>query len=85
MLFLICFFRYIVFLIIADYICVMNNQQDFKKKIMIIVGDYTSGSVLIDLGEEQLTMDIDKNRCKPGAAMAAILVGRSLFLLPLVG
>ena len=63
----------------------MNNQQDFKKKIMIIVGDYTSGSVLIDLGEEQLTMDIDKNRCKPGAAMAAILVGRSLFLLPLVG
>ena len=35
LLFLICFFRYFAFLIGADYQCITNNQQDFKKKLMV--------------------------------------------------
>ena len=38
LLFLICFFCYFTILIIVDYQRVMSNQQDFKKKIMMIVG-----------------------------------------------
>ena len=49
MLFLICFFRHFIIPISVDYQYVTNNQQDFKKKIMIIVGTYTLGGVLIDL------------------------------------
>lgn len=38
LLFLICFFRYIVSPIRIEYQFVTNNQQDFKKKIMMVVG-----------------------------------------------
>lgn len=38
LLFLICFFRHFVILISIDYQYVTNNQQDFKKSIMMIVG-----------------------------------------------
>ncbi|WP_417126066.1 DUF4134 family protein [Prevotella pectinovora] len=38
MLFLICFFRHFIIPISVDYQYVTNNQQDFKKKIMMIVG-----------------------------------------------
>lgn len=38
MLFLICFFRHFIIPISVDYQYVTNNQQDFKKKIMLIVG-----------------------------------------------
>ena len=38
LLFLICFFRHFVILISIDYQYVTNNQQDFKKKIMMVVG-----------------------------------------------
>ena len=38
MLFLICFFRHFIILISVDYQYVTNNQQDFKKKIMMVVG-----------------------------------------------
>lgn len=38
LLFLICFFCYFTILISVDYQCVMCNQQDFKKKIMMVVG-----------------------------------------------
>lgn len=38
LLFLICFFRHFVISISADYQYVTSNQQDFKKKIMMIVG-----------------------------------------------
>ena len=38
MLFLICFFRHFIIPISIDYQYVMNNQQDFKKKIMMTVG-----------------------------------------------
>ena len=38
LLFLICFFRHFIILINADYQYVTGNQQDFKKKIMMIVG-----------------------------------------------
>ena len=38
LLFLICFFRHFAILISVDYQRVMSNQQDFKKKIMMIVG-----------------------------------------------
>ena len=38
LLFLICFFRHFAILISIDYQYVMCNQQDFKKKIMMIVG-----------------------------------------------
>lgn len=38
LLFLICFFCYFTILISVDYQRVMSNQQDFKKKIMMIVG-----------------------------------------------
>ena len=50
MLFLICFFRHFIIPISIDYQYVTSNQQDFKKKIKIIVGTYTLGGVLIDLG-----------------------------------
>ena len=35
MLFLICFFRHFIIPISVDYQYVTNNQQDFKKKVMI--------------------------------------------------
>ena len=38
LLFLICFFRHFVIPISIDYQYITNNQQDFKKKIMMIVG-----------------------------------------------
>ncbi|WP_218456526.1 DUF4134 family protein [Segatella hominis] len=38
MLFLICFFRHFIIPISVDYQYVTNNQQDFKKSIMLIVG-----------------------------------------------
>lgn len=38
MLFLICFFRHFIIPISVDYQYVTNNQQDFKKKIMMVVG-----------------------------------------------
>lgn len=38
LLFLICFFRHFVTKISVDYQRVMSNQQDFKKKIMMVVG-----------------------------------------------
>ena len=38
LLFLICFFRHFVIPISVDYQYVTSNQQDFKKKIMMIVG-----------------------------------------------
>lgn len=38
LLFLICFFRYFVIPISVDYQYVTSNQQDFKKKIMMVVG-----------------------------------------------
>ena len=38
LLFLICFFCYFTILISVDYQRVMSNQQDFKKKIMMVVG-----------------------------------------------
>lgn len=38
LLFLICFFRHFVISISVDYQYVTSNQQDFKKKIMMVVG-----------------------------------------------
>jgi hypothetical protein len=38
MLFLICFFRHFIIPISIDYQYVMNNQQDFKKTIMLTIG-----------------------------------------------
>lgn len=38
MLFLICFFRHFITPIGVDYQYVTSNQQDFKKKIMMVVG-----------------------------------------------
>ena len=38
MLFLICFFCHFITPIGVDYQYVTNNQQDFKKSIMMIVG-----------------------------------------------
>lgn len=38
LLFLICFFRHFIIPISVDYQYVTSNQQDFKKKIMMIVG-----------------------------------------------
>ena len=38
LLFLICFFRHFIIPISVDYQYVTNNQQDFKKKIMMVVG-----------------------------------------------
>jgi hypothetical protein len=38
MLFLICFFRHFIIPISVDYQYVTNNQQDLKKKIMMVVG-----------------------------------------------
>ncbi len=38
LLFLFCFFRHFTILISIDYQHVTSNQQDFKKKIMMIVG-----------------------------------------------
>lgn len=38
LLFLICFFRHFVIPISVDYQSVTSNQQDFKKKIMMVVG-----------------------------------------------
>lgn len=38
MLFLICFFCHFITPIGIDYQYVTNNQQDFKKKIMMVVG-----------------------------------------------
>lgn len=38
MLFLICFFRHFITPIGVDYQYVTSNQQNFKKKIMMIVG-----------------------------------------------
>ena len=38
LLFLICFFCYFTILISVDYQRVMSNQQDLKKKIMMVVG-----------------------------------------------
>ena len=37
-LFLICFFCLSIFLISTDYQYITSNQQDFKKKIMMVVG-----------------------------------------------
>ena len=38
MLFLICFFCHFIIPISIDYQYVTSNQQDFKKKIMMVVG-----------------------------------------------
>ena len=38
LLFLICFFRHFIIPISIDYQYITNNQQDFKKKIMMVVG-----------------------------------------------
>ena len=38
LLFLICFFRHFIIPISIDYQYITNNQQDFKKKIMMTVG-----------------------------------------------
>ena len=38
LLFLICFFRHFIIPISVDYQYVTSNQQDFKKKIMMVVG-----------------------------------------------
>lgn len=38
LLFLICFFRHFTILISIDYQHITSNQQDFKKKIMMVVG-----------------------------------------------
>ena len=38
LLFLICFFRHFIIPISVDYQYVTNNQQDLKKKIMMVVG-----------------------------------------------
>lgn len=38
LLFLICFFRHFVISISVDYQYVTSNQQDLKKKIMMVVG-----------------------------------------------
>ena len=38
LLFLICFFRHFIIPISVDYQYVTSNQQDLKKKIMMIVG-----------------------------------------------
>ena len=43
LLFLICFFRHFIIQISIDYQYVTSNQQDFKKKIMIIHIRGTSG------------------------------------------
>ena len=37
LLFLICFFRHFAIQIHIDYQHITNNQQDFKKKIMMVV------------------------------------------------
>ena len=50
LLFPICFFCHFVIPINIDYRHIRNHQQIIKKKIKIIVGTYTLGSVLIDLG-----------------------------------
>lgn len=38
LLFLICFFRHFIIPISVDYQYITSNQQDFKKKIMMVVG-----------------------------------------------
>ena len=38
LLFLICFFRHFIIPINVDYQHITSNQQDFKKKIMMVVG-----------------------------------------------
>lgn len=38
LLFLICFFRHFIIPISIDYQHITSNQQDFKKKIMMVVG-----------------------------------------------
>lgn len=38
LLFLICFFRHFIIPISIDYQYITSNQQDFKKKIMMVVG-----------------------------------------------
>ena len=38
LLFLFCFFRHFVIPISVDYQYITSNQQDFKKKIMMVVG-----------------------------------------------
>jgi hypothetical protein len=38
LLFLICFFRHFIIPISVDYQHITSNQQDFKKKIMMVVG-----------------------------------------------
>lgn len=38
LLFLICFFRHFIIPISIDYQYIKSNQQDFKKKIMMVVG-----------------------------------------------
>ena len=38
LLFLICFFRHFAIPISIDYQYITSNQQDFKKKIMMVVG-----------------------------------------------
>ncbi len=35
---LICFFRHFIIQISIDYQYITNNQQDFKKKIVMVVG-----------------------------------------------
>lgn len=38
LLFQICFFRHFIIPISIDYQYITSNQQDFKKKIMMVVG-----------------------------------------------
>ena len=38
LLFLICFFRHFIIPISIDYQYITSNQQDFKKKIVMVVG-----------------------------------------------
>ena len=38
LLFLICFFRHFIIPVSIDYQYITSNQQDFKKKIMMVVG-----------------------------------------------
>lgn len=38
LLFLICFFRHFTYTIYTEYQYITSNQQDFKKKIMMVVG-----------------------------------------------
>ena len=56
MLFLICFFRHFIIPISVDYQYVTNNQQDFKKKIMLM---QTTGHIWT---KEEISATTDLNR-----------------------